>query len=547
MTKKYSYIPWILPSVFLVYASVIALSFHDSLSLDGYVNLVSGEILLKTLSHSGLASLTWPPLYSLLISLFSFEMGLHTGAKVVSLLSGAGLLVLLPYLSRSIEHGFLPGVLVQVLLAVNPYFLRICLEAENHMLDAFLVTGAAVFAVQYFHGGSFVSLPIWFIFFTVLACLTRYPSWVLTIAFMVTVTTKNQGWTRLKVPISVFGYVLAANSVWFVYNHLTTGYFISSFKGRGGVIAVGLLENGLLNASLTEIILSKNYTIEASELLLNYPTRYVTHFCINLMRFFEFTIYKFPPLSFFSFLIFVGMIILLVKLGESEFLFLSILLVIYSSLTILTRFSWAYFLHLGVILSTIGVAYLLELSRVAFSDNNFARWGILSILLGVFFYQCNLFYIDLQDFMDNKFSSWKPVEPLEQNFEKFTKKTAPKSTTEVMASIHLVPTIFRLNIQHNFNILVAPIPSLPAKNILCYGNITNHEKRVLKFLNYPPNMNPRKLSPPDYFVLSGTYYRLLEKKGALSSRGLMNYMRPVSWWESEGYFKLYRVQIDSCK
>lgn len=250
--------------------------------------------------YHGYSSHFWPPLYPILIGLFTyiFPDG-FTAAKFISILSSSSLLLVIYYFLHWLTNKNVLAQLAQLFVAVNPIYLFYSFQAQNMMLDTlFFVSAICLFfvALQSTSYKNFFLTGI----IAGLAGLTRYtsyaiiPSLVLVLLFYY--RPKN---SFLSIILLISGFAIASMP-WWIINTINSGGPINSLHylniGYGMVFQGGpekekwwWRDQSAYNSTL-EIIRAS-------------PLAFIKHLLQNLAR-------VFYRLTVYSLLAFIGCLIL---------------------------------------------------------------------------------------------------------------------------------------------------------------------------------------------------------------------------------------------
>lgn len=184
----------LLPVAFILVLLPLS-SLRTTFEYDGVMQSFAGREIFAGAGYVGWAAQFWPPLYSLLIGLGGLVLSEFAAAKLISVVSGSVLLFVAYHLATSLSGRPATGLLTQSLLFVNPLFVSLAIQAENHMLDALFFVSALLVVVRAFDGMSVAR------FFAAgllagLAMSTRYTSYplLLTAPLLIVMLGAREGW-----------------------------------------------------------------------------------------------------------------------------------------------------------------------------------------------------------------------------------------------------------------------------------------------------------------------------------------------------------------
>ncbi len=192
----------IIPFFFLIFSSYVAFVLHQTFEEgDGVMMVLASEELFSGNGYAGWTSISWPPLFTVLVGILQFFVDGFTAGKIISVISGVSILILLPELARELgvsdsKH----HVIIQLSVALNPLFVILSIIVENHQLEALFFVISTILILRIVnHRRDIIStldhvqscsMPevfwktrvrdVWLLGITsALACLTRYTSYVL--------------------------------------------------------------------------------------------------------------------------------------------------------------------------------------------------------------------------------------------------------------------------------------------------------------------------------------------------------------------------------
>lgn len=188
-------IPWLwVPAAFTLVAALVAAKHTTFTEFDGLMQLFAGQELLETGRYRGWPSHFWPPLYPSLIALLEPVFGGFWAGKIISIASAGLILNVVHRLARRAGAGPAAAIVAQTLVAVNPLFFLNAIQAQNHMLDAALLSLAVLGIASATNGRGWMLAGV----ATGAAVMTRYTSVVLLPAgaLIAITTTKHDRFKR---------------------------------------------------------------------------------------------------------------------------------------------------------------------------------------------------------------------------------------------------------------------------------------------------------------------------------------------------------------
>lgn len=547
----------VFPLIYLIIA-LYCIAFIDmSLTFDAYGQVMAGRGILEGYGYVGLFANHIPPLYALLVAGVAPIFGLVTGAKVLTVFSTFGLLLFLPLLVNRIRKTILPGLILQVILISNPIFFTFSLQAENHMLEAFLYLGAVFCAVGFFQDKK-LYFPTGFLIFVSLACLTRNTSYVVLFAFLATLIyqkpTRDRVWFTSKIFLAAF----LVYSPWLFYNFFYGEFF--HLTNRWKVIGFSFIRNGLMQSDGTEWFTYEMFNYSSFlDFFLQHPLNTILDFIIDFGKILQFTFYNFPPLGTFSILIGIGVFGLVFYSNRTVFLFLLFLMITQVMVVLLPIPRWIFFTHLFPVLAALGLSFLetfvKSINTLDVSDKLLAGACMVIFFVGGSLYQYEWMLGGFSDALSVNLrvpSNTSPVEKYDV-YQKLRKLANPlrkdnDGRIRIMAgalSGYLGPIY-----QAGFVPIAIPASDLnqetPFINTICYKNMRNDRLRFIKLFNYPPGLRRHRYVPPEYALVETSFLDWVKKNKKIDESRLLNVLEEISYWERHklGLFKVKKDKLN---
>ncbi len=256
----------IIPTIFFFITGAVSMFFHGTFEeFDGVMMILAAKELYSGHGYGGWTSISWPPLYSVVVGLFLPFMDGFTAGKLISIVSGTLILLLIPIIVKELgitnpKH----SLLIQSAVALNPLFFHYSIIVENHQLEALLIMGCIVLLLRIvnhsadlievlkIHGKSLIMTAwhvrvrdLWLLGIVMgLAGLTRYTSYVvLPVAFGVILyvifaakrvafhqkdESLHVGRFFLFMMVLVFLPFVAVSLPWYVLNTMENGWFLAN-------------------------------------------------------------------------------------------------------------------------------------------------------------------------------------------------------------------------------------------------------------------------------------------------------------------------------
>lgn len=198
---------------------------HDSLEeWDGAMHIFAAKEILTGIGYENWASHFWPPLYPLLIALLGFFIPYFETAKLISILAGVFTLIAVYLIAIELYNNKLIGILTLLFVAENHIFLLSAVQAENHMLDTlFFLTVFLLLLKMIKLKGKTSKYDFLLGIFTGLACLTRYTSYALVPAVIISLLFLSERYRVTKELLLFFvGFAIISFPYW-LYNLISNG------------------------------------------------------------------------------------------------------------------------------------------------------------------------------------------------------------------------------------------------------------------------------------------------------------------------------------
>lgn len=542
--KKSAFWPFLLPFLFLLIGLICLIYLQEGLTVDGYFLINGVRELLTTGAYTSYSAGIWPPVYPILVACMGLFLNIEFGAKLLSLLAGTGFLCLLPFLSNKLHGEIWSGIVIQLLLTISPEFMKASLEAETHMLDAFFFMGAVIAGVEVLRKDEYKSLPWKFIVLSLLALLTRYGSFVLIPTFLFTVMFYSSFSKKILYIFNTSGLIAGIFCLWPLYNYLINGYFLSGEKDAAALIGFGMAENHVVKENPLQWVHLGYFKYESLfDLLSFYPFQYLTHVFLNINQVIELSVYKFPPLGIFSIFIGIGALYLFFQGGTPEESFIFYLIFFYFTLIVLLRFDWIYFVHLGGIISVIGLGYSsYKLLNVTgdFSTNTLKYIFIGIVALSIFsfkaFVDCKQYKLTIKNQFRHEYVPSKEVEVSIRNL----KERLQNLNITLLTSFIYLPNLYDLG----FKLTVAPFPQNSGESFFCYEGLNDQEVEFYRNINFPPGLKKKDYVPPDYFILDIIINTNLKHSKDIGFSDLTPYIERVDLPNETKFVRIYKVKTE---
>jgi len=268
---------FVIPAAFVV---VIGLSWRLQpvfFEWDGIFQVVAGREIWEGLGYHGWPSHFWPPLYSILAGMMAKVLPVYPGARLISLVSGGGLIIVTYYLTRLWFNDTAVALGAQFFTAANPLVVREALAAQNHMLEAFFFLACVTLLLR----GMAEPRLSTFVFAGVVGALgdlSRYTSLILFpiggAAILLALRSDKRTALLSTAAFLVAGGVV--NLPWWVYNYLQTG----SPLGNWHYVNTGLSMMRYVDPQVTEerwLYHDQEAYSSLSDLARAYPRAYLTN------------------------------------------------------------------------------------------------------------------------------------------------------------------------------------------------------------------------------------------------------------------------------
>jgi hypothetical protein len=128
---------WV-PLFYAIALLVISPTHKYFIEWGGVMQYFAGKEIVTGLGYHGWTSHFWPPLFSILIGLFSTVFSGFVAGKLISIVAGSILLYVAYDLANTLSDKKNTGLLVQLFIIVCPLYFLQSLLAHNHMLDSLL-------------------------------------------------------------------------------------------------------------------------------------------------------------------------------------------------------------------------------------------------------------------------------------------------------------------------------------------------------------------------------------------------------------------------
>lgn len=532
-------LPFIVPAVFFLFGTYWILTVRVRLELNSFLLVKAAWDIFNGYGYTGLASEIYPPLYSLLTACFGVGNNFELGGRILSLIGGTGLLILLPHLTKLVRDNFVSGILAQAVIGSTPSFFMSSVRVENNMLNAFFIVGTIVFGMKYL-GEDQEKIPIRFIVFANLACLTRHMSLIIVGAFILLLfflTVFERNWVSFgKISTSVIALPLAWNG----YRLISEGPFVVStvklFNIPLSMAKYGFLE---VNQSTLYPYLVMSERFGVSKLISEHPVLYADTILLNLYSFIITFFYNLPIFGVYFWFVALGFFVSLYYLRweKLDFCFLYFSFLLFATTSILTRVHWKYFIHLGVIFGTVGVSYFYEYTILfikAISPNRTVQLGLFTMILaGVTFHQVRSIQLTETPYIPDSFYRRSMNE-----IERFKEQHPPSGNLVMAPPLPYLPMFY----QEGYKPIPTFLPEADPEELFCYRVGDPSMLRLFVSLTYPPVMETIDTLPPDYLLMSDSFREALSYRGELSFLDFIPYLKEVGEWESIRGEQLYRVR-----
>lgn len=537
-------LPLVVPLLFFFFGLTCLLKLDLALVIDAYFYLASTNFLLDTGVYTGFAAISWPPLYGMLMTFLGLFFSLEVSGKLVSLLSGTVLLATIPYFVRSLNYNQFPGIFIQVLLASSPFYFKYSLNIDNHVLDACLFLLASFCVIRFFKNKNRGLIS--FLFFSLLAVLTKYGSVVLIVGFILILLQSTARIKKRKRKIYFIIIVsIAVLTPWFIYNYSVNDIFVKGIKVEL-LVGQGLVRHDLIEAVGYEWWAYNAYRYAGVlDLIVTHPFKYFLSVVKNLWKLLKFVIDSSPLFGSLSFLSTIGLVKAFNLRKKSEYAFLlttTILYVIPVSLMLVVPL---YFLHLNVIWASIGLAEVCQWfgqESTKTQKKTILFYAFLSFLFTLSIFQMYSHLLSTKELIRTQFYQDLESTRNVKNGLGREKKRAGKRKVKIMTMFPFFPVIF----QSGFEPVQAPPPEGSPLKYLCYNTLSSKQRYYYRKLNYPPNQDLSSYVPPDYLLMTESLKRSIEQSSSLSLNSLEPYLQKLPDWPSARVI-LYKINLKKNK
>lgn len=271
----------LIPLLYLLILAYLS-QYHESFEeYDGVMQYFSSLELVSSGSYIGWASHFWPPLYSVILALAAPLGGGHNAAIFISISSALCVLVTAFYLALKLFGNKRAAYCSQLVVAINPLFLVLSIQAENHMLDTCFFIFSIYVAIQ-----AFEKLGIRAFVFLGVCCasagLSRYTSYILVPSVLLCLFLVVNDFKRFS--LLAVAYTLSfisVSSLWWVPNAFENGSPLHTWQylNIGSSLAV--------NKTQWWWSLQENYN-GLVEVMQSFPLAYAMNLLGNLAKSFEY-------------------------------------------------------------------------------------------------------------------------------------------------------------------------------------------------------------------------------------------------------------------
>lgn len=543
------FIVFILPVLFAITGILAVLYLDKSLTIDGYIFLDTSQALLDGYGYTGIFAAVYPPLYTLLVSFLGLFVKLEYAAKMITVLSAAGLLSLLPLYSNRTGNSYIPGLVVQVILVSNPSFFLYSTQAESHMLEAFLFV-LAIYCLFVYLDRKRQSWFVCFLGISLLACLTRYTSWVLIVAFVIWIvisSAERQKWLRLRQLTVVF---LVFYTPWLAYSYFWNGFVISSF--RWSILGESMIQNGLMNITTAEWFHFVHFRYSgAFDFILEHPVQVGINYLINVRNILALYLYDFPPLGVFAPATALGVLAVTGNSrSDSKRLYLLLVTLVFTVLAAIAPARWIYFIHLVPLLATMGIQSVYRIANrwnLSVNQRNISGILVVSILLlGGMSYDFNRLKSHYRYHVATGFRIPKTNSPrlktyVERQLRSYRKNRGIPKGARSMMTLSYAGQIYRAG----FKPIFASLPKASPLEVLCFTGLSRQRFQFYETINFPPNISKSRYVPPDYFLVSKNYRWIVNRRKQVKFVDFLKYMSPVKQWKAWNGIELYKIDRES--
>lgn len=217
---------------FIYCICIISVSYQRTLfaNFDGVFLYFSGQELIEGNGYRGWGSHFWPPLYPLLTGTLSRWIDGPQAGSIISAVAASLLLYVAYRFVYILSGNRTVACLGQLLVALNHAFMVLSVESENHMLDSLFFVLAIYLLIRalekkdhaypYFVVGMVCGL----------AGLTRYTSYSLLPAFVLTLLCFYPVRRALLLSLCIIAGFALISSPWWVINYIDNGSPLASWQ-----------------------------------------------------------------------------------------------------------------------------------------------------------------------------------------------------------------------------------------------------------------------------------------------------------------------------
>lgn len=220
---------FVIPLVYCVCVITIAYRQPLFVEFDGVMHYYLGAEIFQGKGYHGWGSHFWPPLYALLAGAVGAVIKSAEAGSIISALAASVLLYVVYVFVYFLSGKRVLACLGQLLVAVNHAFVLLSVEAENHMLDSLFYVLAIMLLVRALQKNDPYS---YFIIGIVsgLAGLTRYTSYSLLPAFLITLICFYPFRRALVLTLYIIAGFALISSPWWVINYLDNGSPLATWQ-----------------------------------------------------------------------------------------------------------------------------------------------------------------------------------------------------------------------------------------------------------------------------------------------------------------------------
>lgn len=543
-------ISFLIPAFYALVLVFCVVVFPIGLSDDGFHVLKSSQEFMETYSYRGYIPIGAPPLYVISISFLGIFFELERAARVISLLSGVGILSTIPFITKKLELRVFSGLLLQSLLVLNPTFLQFSLRIDNHFFNVFFLIMVFLFGVDLLKHNESWPTVAGFIIFGSLACLSRFRSWAVIFLVLIVYCLERKRGRAERRAVMIGSAILLINGVWFFYTWMLEGILVSKYVRSGFPIGFAMAQNGVFpELSGNQWFLSRQFFYTSVfDLIWTHPHHYLRHVGINITRFLRMIIYDFPLLNYLSITIGLGVVLSFLQFDRSEHKLINLVFLGFLLFSLLIRFQWENFIFPGILMSTVGLSWVISWSAhtipVTLRDSRFTQIGAAGIIVFSMVTYSVKSVPAFQALADRDFREYRhPKKILGRNLNRLIETKATDAKKLKIMTSHFNFSIFReLGYLEDFILVLSPVPRFSAKDFFCYQGLTDAQLQFYSKLNQPMNLDKNMYVPPDYFLLTPMTLKTLRSRSSIDLSDFYPLISEIRWWKTKGFYRLYKVK-----